>query len=269
MAAREERTIMHPILNIGIRAARAAGDHIMRYAGRVDAIPVNNKGRNDFVSQVDRDAEALIINTVLKAYPDHAILAEESGSRGGGDFQWIIDPLDGTTNYLHGFPQFAVSIAFRNKGEIEQAIIYDPPRQELFTASRGDGARLDNRRIRVAGLRGLENALLGTGVPFRGENRLDRWVEILRLLVPDTAGVRRAGAAALDLAWVACGRLDGFFELGLNTWDIAAGHLLIREAGGIITDLYDRGDGLDSGDVLAGNPHVHKAMRERLALLPR
>lgn len=260
---------MHPILNIGIRAARAAGDHIMRHAGRVDAIPVSSKGRSDFVSQVDHEAEALIVNTILRAYPDHAILAEEGGSRGGGDFQWVIDPLDGTTNFLHGLPQFAVSIAFRNKGEIEQAIIYDPPRQELFTASRGDGARLDNKRIRVGKLRGLEHALLGTGIPFRGENRLDQWLEMLRVLVPDTAGVRRAGAAALDLAWVACGRLDGFWELGLNVWDIAAGHLLVREAGGMISDLHDRGDGLDTGDVLAGNPYVHKAMRERLAAITR
>jgi myo-inositol-1(or 4)-monophosphatase len=258
---------MHPILNIGIRAARAAGDHIMRYADRVDAIPVNSKSRNDFVSQVDREAEALIINAILKAYPDHSILAEESGSRPGNEFQWIIDPLDGTTNFLHGLPQFAVSIAFRNGREVEQAVIYDPPRQELFTASRGQGARLENRRIRVAGLRSLEGALLGTGIPFRGEDRMERYLEILRLLVPETAGVRRAGAAALDLAWIACGRLDGFWELGLNIWDIAAGHLLIREAGGMISDLYDRGDCLETGDVLAGNPFVHKAMRQRLAQL--
>jgi myo-inositol-1(or 4)-monophosphatase len=258
---------MHPILNIGIRAARAAGDHIMRYANRVDAVPVSSKSRNDFVSQVDRDAETWIINTILKAYPDHSILAEESGSRAGNEFQWIIDPLDGTTNFLHGLPQFAVSIAFRNKDQIEQAIVYDPPRQELFTASRGDGARMNDKRIRVAGLRGLDNALLGTGIPFRGADRLDRYIEILRVLVPETAGIRRAGAAALDLAWVACGRLDGFWELGLNIWDIAAGHLLVREAGGIITDLHDRGDGLETGDVLAGNPYVHKAMRQRLAAL--
>jgi myo-inositol-1(or 4)-monophosphatase len=258
---------MHPILNIGIRAARAAGGHIMRYADRVDAVPVSNKGRNDFVSQVDHEAEALIINTILKAYPDHSILAEESGARAGNEFQWIIDPLDGTTNFLHGLPQFAVSIAFRNKDQIEQAIIYDPPRQQLFTASRGDGAHLDNRRIRVAELRGLDGALLGTGVPFRGGDRMERYLDILRVLVPETAGIRRAGAAALDLAWIACGRLDGFWELGLNIWDIAAGHLLIREAGGIITDLHDRGDCLETGDVLAGNPYVHKAMRQRLAAL--
>ncbi len=251
---------MHPILNIGIRAARSAGDLIVRYMDRLSGIPVTSKGRNDFVSQVDREAESTIIDVIRKAYPSHAILAEESGAHGQDDFVWIIDPLDGTTNFLHGFPQFAVSIGVQNRGLMEQAVVYDPLRQELFTASRGNGAQLNNRRIRVSRTPGLEGALLGTGFPFRSQEHLDRYLNMFRMFLQETAGVRRAGAAALDLAYVACGRLDGFWELGLKPWDIAAGMLLVREAGGMISDLDGIADCLQTGNVLAANPGVYKAM---------
>jgi myo-inositol-1(or 4)-monophosphatase len=256
---------MHPLLNIGIKAARAAGDLIVRYMDRIEGMPVSSKGRNDFVSEVDRAAEAVIIEEIRKRYPGHAVLAEESGASGGDDYQWIIDPLDGTTNFLHGFPQFAVSIALRVKGMLDQAVVYDPLRQELFTASRGAAAMLNSRRIRVSRQNSLEGALLGTGFPFREQERLDRYLEIMRMLIPLTAGIRRPGAASLDLAYVACGRLDGFWELGLKPWDIAAGHLLISEAGGRISDLDGTRDCMQTGDVLAGNPQVHAAMLELIA----
>ncbi|MGH8246237.1 MAG: inositol monophosphatase family protein, partial [Gammaproteobacteria bacterium] len=256
---------MDPALNIGIRAARRAGDLIIRYMEAVEGVPVSSKGRNDFVSDVDWQAEAAIIETIRKAYPTHGILAEEGGAQAGDECQWIIDPLDGTTNYLHGFPQFAVSIALKVKERLEQAVVYDPLRQELFTASRGKGALLNDRRIRVSRQPGLEGALLGTGFPFRGEAHLDRFISIFRALFPIAAGIRRAGAASLDLAYVGCGRLDGFWEFGLKQWDIAAGHLLICEAGGLISSLDGHGDCLETGNVLAGNPHVYKAMLKVLA----
>jgi myo-inositol-1(or 4)-monophosphatase len=259
---------MHPLLNIGIKAARAAGNLIVRYLDRIEGMPISSKGRNDFVSDVDRAAEQVIIDTIRKAYPEHAILAEESGASGGGDCQWIIDPLDGTTNFLHGFPQFAVSIALRVKGVLDQAVVYDPLRQELFTASRGAAAMLNNRRIRVSRQTTLDGALLGTGFPFREQGRLDLYLDIMRKLIPVTAGIRRPGAAALDLAYVACGRLDGFWELGLKPWDIAAGHLLITEAGGRISDLDGSGDCLASGDVLAGNPQIYNAMLDLISGRP-
>ncbi len=198
---------MHPMLNIAVRAARSAGNVISRSMVRLDSISVQVKERNDFVTEVDRDAENVIIGILRKAYPDHAILAEESGQTSGDDFQWIIDPLDGTTNFLHGFPQFAVSIALRHKGRLEQAVVYDPLSQELFTATRGDGAMLNDRRIRVSNRTGLEGALLGTGFPFKAQHHLDTYLDMFRALFPQSAGIRRAGAAALDLAYVAAGRL--------------------------------------------------------------
>ncbi len=256
---------MHPLLNIGIKAARGAGDLILRYVDRIESMPVSSKGRNDFVSDVDRAAEALIIDTIRKAYPHHAILAEESGASGDDDHQWIIDPLDGTTNFLHGFPQFAVSIGLKVKGVLSQAVVYDPLRREMFTASRGGAAMLNNKRIRVSKQPGLEGALLGTGFPFREQARLDQYLDMMRTLIPLTAGIRRPGAAALDLAYVACGRLDGFWELGLKPWDIAAGHLLITEAGGRISDLNGSGDCMVTGDVLAGTPPVYSAMLDLMS----
>jgi len=247
---------MHPMLNIAVRAARAAGDLIVRRMGRLDAIGVTAKSRNDFVTEVDREAEATIIGIIRKAYPAHGILAEESGGRTGDEYCWIIDPLDGTTNYLHGFPQFAVSIALAHRGRLDQGVIFDPLRQELFTASRGAGARLDDRRIRVAERGSLKGALLGTGFPFRKLDELELYMQTLGALIPRTAGVRRAGSAALDLAYVAAGRLDGFWEFGLEKWDIAAGVLMIREAGGMVADPSGGEHYYETGDILTGNPRV-------------
>ncbi len=248
---------MHPMLTMGIRAARAAGDFLIRSLERVDSYPVSVKGRNDFVTDIDRQAEQIIITTLKNAYPEHAVLAEESGAQGEGDYVWIIDPLDGTTNYLHQFPQFAVSIALQHKAVTEQGIVYDPLRQELFTASRGGGAYLNNRRIRVSNISALELALLGTGFPYRGIQQLDGYLDTFKRIMQSCAGVRRPGAAALDLAYVACGRLDGFWEFGLRKWDIAAGEVLIREAGGLTSEIYTGASNTDSGDILAGNPKIH------------
>ena len=203
---------MHPMLNIAIRAARAAGDLIVREMDRVGDISVDIKGKNDFVTEVDTQAEFTIINTIKKSYPDHAFLCEESGKSGDSDFTWIIDPLDGTTNFLHGFPHFAVSIALEHKGRLDQAVIYDPLKQELFTASQGKGAQLNNKKIRVSTQKTLDGALLGTGFPFGDNPKVDEFITSFKALYPNIAGIRRAGVASLDLAYVACGRLDGFWE---------------------------------------------------------
>ena len=247
---------MHPMLNIAVAAARAAGSIIVRYLDRVDTLNVSSKHLNEFVTEVDREAEAIIIADIRKAYPQHAILAEESGAAGESEYRWIIDPLDGTTNYLHGFPQFCVSIALEHRGRLDQGVVFDPLRQELFTASRGAGARLDDRRIRVSRQTSLEGSLLGTGFPFRGAYDLDTYLETIRALVPRSAGIRRAGAAALDLAYVAAGRLDGFWEFGLEPWDMAAGVLLIREAGGLTTDADGDEHYMESGNIVTGSPRV-------------
>jgi len=247
---------MHPTLNIAVRAARSAGNVIIRNLDRLDSLAVHTKDRNDFVTEVDQKAEQEIIYTLRKAFPDHGILAEESGLREGDDYQWIIDPLDGTTNFLHGFPQFAVSIALRHKGRLEQGVVYDPLRQELFTATRGAGAMLNDRRIRVTKRKSLEGALLGTGFPFKAQQHLETYLDMFRALFPNTAGIRRPGSAALDLAYVASGRLDGFWEIGLNIWDMAAGVLLIQEAGGLSSDFLGGHSHLESGNLVAGNPKV-------------
>ena len=256
---------MHPMLNIAVRAARAAGNVIIRQIDQAQDLPATEKSRNDFVTEVDRQAENVIIDTLLKAYPKHAILAEESGARGNSEYVWIIDPLDGTTNFMHAFPHFAVSIALQHKGVLQQAVIYDPMRQELFTTSRGDGAYLNDRRIRVSKRKNLDGALIGTGFPFGESDHLDRFLETCRAILPVTAGIRRAGAATLDLAYVACGRLDGFWEFGLKPWDIAAGALLIEEAGGLITDIKGGNSFIESGSVLSGSPGVHELMLPLLA----
>ena len=247
---------MHPMLNIAVRAARGAGNIIVRHYDRLDRLTVQTKEHNDFVSEVDRQAEQEIIQTLRKAYPDHGILAEESGFQEGDAYQWIIDPLDGTTNFLHGFPHFAVSIALRHKGRLEQAVIYDPLRQELFTASRGSGALLNDHRIRVTARRHLDGALLGTGFPFKSQQHLDAYLGMFRALFPQTAGIRRPGSAALDLAYVAAGRLDGFWEIGLKIWDMAAGVLLIQEAGGLSGDLVGGHDHLQNGNIVAATPKL-------------
>ncbi len=255
---------MQPMVNIAIRAARNAGNIIIRSLNQIDSLNVTEKSRNDYVSEVDQRAEQEIIRTISRAYPGHAILAEESGKTNGNEFQWIIDPLDGTTNYLRGFPQFAVSIAMKYRDRLEHAVIYDPLRDEIFSASRGEGARLNDRRIRVTPRKKMHGALLGTGIPFRPDQDLDYYLKTLKVLIQDTAGVRRAGSAALDLAYVAAGRLDGFWEYGLHPWDMAAGCLLIREAGGIVTDTDGNDDYLESGNVLTANVHLHQQMLARL-----
>lgn len=256
---------MQALLNIAVRAARRAADVIVRSLNRLDSLEVTSKGRNDFVTEIDRTAEAEIIQIIRRAYPDHAFLGEESGASGDSPFQWIIDPLDGTTNFLHGFPQFAVSIACSIRGRVEHGVIYDPMRQEIFTASRGEGAQLENRRIRVTQQRGLEGALIGTGFPYRANTEhIDAYMAMLRDVMLTTAGVRRPGSAALDLAYVAAGRTDGFFEIGLGPWDTAAGSLLIEEAGGIVSTLAGN-EYRQGGNIVAGAPRVHAALLALLA----
>ncbi len=258
---------MHPLLNIAIGAARRAGDVIIRSLDRVGALVVSEKGRNDFVSEVDRAAEQVVIAAIHKAYPTHGILAEESGAQPGDDYTWVIDPLDGTTNFLHGFPQFAVSVACRHRGRAEVAVVLDPTRGELFTAERGAGTILDGRRLRVSQRLGLEGALIGTGFPYRENKKwLKPYLAMLERVMDATAGVRRPGAAALDLAYVAAGRLDGFWEVGLSPWDTAAGNLLITEAGGRVGD-FTGGEYRDGGNLLVGTPRVFTALAETFAPL--
>lgn len=254
-----------PLLNIAVAAARRAGDIIVRHLDRLDSLNVQAKQRNDFVSEVDRLAEQDIIETIRRSHPGHAFLAEESGRLDGNpEYVWVIDPLDGTTNFLHGFPTFSVSIALKLRGRLEHGVIYDPMRQELFTASRGGGAQLDGRRIRVAHRRGLDGALVGTGFPFRNLDNLGPYFGMLETVIRQTAGARRAGSAALDLAYVAAGRLDGFFELGLKEWDVAAGSLLVQEAGGLVGAPDGSPEITSSGDILAANPRLFKALARAL-----
>jgi myo-inositol-1(or 4)-monophosphatase len=260
---------VHALLNIAVRAARNAGEIIVRSMNRLESLEITSKGRNDFVTEVDRAAEHEIIAHIRKHYPAHAFLGEETGStpgkNGETDTVWVIDPLDGTTNFLHGFPQFSVSIACRHRGRLEHAVVYDPLRQEIFTASRGDGARLENHRMRVSKQRTLDGALIGTGFPYRSNvHYLDAYLAMLKTVMEQTAGVRRPGSAALDLAYVAAGRTDAFFEIGLAPWDTAAGMLLIQEAGGRVGTLTG-GDYKDGGNIVAGSPKVYAALVEALA----
>ena len=258
---------MHPLLNTAVKAARRAGSLINRAALDRGALKVHAKGANDFVTQVDRAAEAAIIDLIHAAYPEHAILGEESGAleRGKAEYRWIIDPLDGTTNFIHGFPQYCVSIAVQHRGATAHGVVYDPGRNELFTASRGAGAHLDNRRMRVSKARALEGALIATGFPYRANTRyLDAYLEMLRAVTLHAAGVRRPGAAALDLAYVAAGRVDAVWEIGLSAWDTAAGTLLIQEAGGRIGTL-SGAEYRQAGHVVAGTPKVYAALIELLA----
>ena len=274
---------LHPMLNTAIKAARRAGSIINRASLDLERVKVSRKQHNDFVTEVDQAAEQAIIDVLLTAYPDHKILAEESGrsasAKGAGkgaakagasddspalqrladneaEHLWIIDPLDGTTNFIHGFPQYCVSIGLAQKGVMTQAVIYDPNRNDLFVATKGRGAFLNDRRIRVSKRHRMNEALLGTGFPFKNLETLDRYLAMFRLLTAQSAGIRRPGAAALDLAYVAAGRLDGFFEVGLMPWDIAAGSLLVTEAGGLVGDFQGDADFLHTGDVLAGAPKI-------------
>ena len=257
---------MQGLLNTAVDAARQAGNVLTRILNRGEHLDVRTKGTNEFVSQADHAAEEAIIDTILRRYPDHAILAEESGSQGESEFQWIIDPLDGTTNYVHGFPVFAVSIAVTQRGRAEVAVVHDPVSQELFTAVRGRGAQLDGKRIRVSGRQDLHESLIGTGFPYHANRRwLNPYMGMLRTVMKSSAGVRRPGAAALDLANLAAGRLDGFWEFGLKPWDIAAGTLLIREAGGLVEELLGGDDYLASGHILAGTPEIHRQLKKMFA----
>jgi len=256
---------MQPMLNIAVKAARRAGNLIQRSADKIDHLTITKKSHADYVSEVDHAAEQTIIQTLLDAYPDHAILAEESGSQGESEFLWIIDPLDGTTNYLHGLPQFAVSIALQHKGIITQAVVYDPTKNELFTATRGRGAFLNDKRLRVTKRLHLADSLIGTGFPYTKFEHLDAYIAIFKDLMQQTAGLRRPGSAALDLAWMAAGRYDGFFETGLKPWDIAAGTLLITEAGGMVSDLHGSDTFLKTGHLCAGNPNIHPLLLQVMA----
>lgn len=252
------------MLNIAIRAARNAGDLIQRSSENVGQLTINRKGQNDFVTEVDRMAEQEIIQVIKHAYPDHAILAEESGEHKGNDYTWVIDPLDGTTNFLHGYPQYAVSIALKHKGKTEVGVIYDPLRDDLFTAEKGGGATLNNRRIRVSKQTDLSTALIGTGFPFKYPQHLDAYMGMFKTLTPKTAGIRRAGSAALDLAYLAAGKLDGFWEIGLKEWDFAAGVLIVQEAGGVITDFSFNDNFVKSGNIIIGNPKMHQALYQAI-----
>jgi len=254
------------MLNIAVKAARRAGSIINRAALEGGALEVKAKNKNDFVTQVDKAAEQAIIGVIHTAYPDHSILAEESGDTPGAraEYRWVIDPLDGTTNYIHGFPQYCVSIALEHRGVPTHGVVYDPGKNELFTASRGRGAFLDDRRMRVSKCIRLQDALVGTGFPYKEVSRLDLYMRQLRTMMTSSAGVRRAGAAALDLAYVAAGRLDAFWEMGLSRWDMAAGALLIQEAGGMVADLQGGADFLDRGEIAAATP---KVLPELLAAL--
>ena len=254
---------MHPMLNIAVKAARRAGSIINRAALDRTQLEIRAKRANDFVTQVDRAAESAIIDIIHQAFPDHAILGEESGavegkSGAGGraEYRWIIDPLDGTTNFIHGFPQYCVSIALQHRGATVHGVVYDPSKNELFTASKGSGAFLDDRRIRVTKCVNLKDALVGTGFPFKELSRLDLYMRQLKTVMASSSGVRRAGAAALDLAYVAAGRMDAFWEMGLAPWDMAAGALMIQEAGGLVGDLSGDTGYLESGDIAAATPKV-------------
>jgi myo-inositol-1(or 4)-monophosphatase len=259
---------LHPMLNIAIKAARAAGSIINRAALDLEVVQVGKKGPNDFVSEVDRAAEAAIIDILLDAYPDHGILAEESGSERGAqdsEYVWIIDPLDGTTNFLHGFPVYAVSIALAHRGQVQQAVVYDPTRNDMFYASRGRGAFLNDRRLRVSKRIRLADCLIGTGFPFRKGDNFKRYVKMFEEVMQSCAGLRRPGAAALDLCYVAAGYYDGFFETGLSPWDVAAGSLMITEAGGLIGNFTGEADFLHQREVVAGAPRIYGQLVTMLA----
>lgn len=261
---------MQPMVTMALRAARKAGEIIAQGYEQLDVIKVQKKEANDYVTEIDKAAERAIIATLKKAYPDHGFLGEETGHQPGTgegeDYLWIIDPLDGTTNFIHGMPQFAVSIACQYRGRIEHAVVFDPMRLEEFTASRGQGAALNGRRIRVTNRTSLQGALLGTGFPFReGQlTHMDNYMGMFRSLVGETAGIRRPGAASLDLAYVAAGRYDGFWEFGLNEWDMAAGCLLIQEAGGLVADFRGGHKHMEKGQVVCGAPKVFKEILTKI-----
>jgi len=256
---------MHPMLTTAVKAARRAGQVINRASLDISQLKVSTKQQSDYVTEVDKLAESAIIEMLHETYPGHAILAEESGSSGQSEFLWIIDPLDGTTNFIHGLPQYAVSIALAHKGVLTHAVVFDTNRNELFTASKGSGAYLNDKRLRVSKRGKLDEALIGTGFPYRSFDHIDAYLAIFRELTQKTAGLRRPGAATLDLAWVAAGRLDGFWEFGLSPWDMAAGALLISEAGGLVGDLTGEPNYMASGNIVGGTPKVFSQLLQLMA----
>lgn len=258
---------MQPLTNIAVNAARRAGDVILSYYRRGDTGHVSRKSENDFVTEADERAEATIIDTIRRVYPQHAFMAEESGEQGESDTVWIIDPIDGTSNFIHGIPHFCVSIACQINGVIEHGVIYDPVKDELFTADRGAGATLDGRRIRVSRTIHLRQALLTTGFAYRRQSDIATHLPLFNRLLSASAGVQIAGSAALDLAYVAAGRKDGAWEFGLSPWDMAAGMLMVRAAGGIAGDPHD-GDALASGNIVAANPKIYPQLAERISRTP-
>ena len=248
------------MLNVAVKAARAAGAIINRAALDVEAVRISQKQVNDFVTEIDHASEKVIIDTLLTAYPDHGILAEESGSQHGNpnaDHIWIIDPLDGTTNFIHGFPVYSVSIALQVRGKIEQAVIYDPTRNDLFTATKGRGAFMNDRRLRVSKRIRLQECIISTGFPFRKGDNFNQYLRMMGEVMQRTEGLRRPGAAALDLAYVAAGFTDAFFETGLQPWDVAAGALLVTEAGGLVGNFTGEADFLEQKECLAGTPKIY------------
>lgn len=257
---------MHPIINIAAKAALRAGQIIRQGYQDLDRVIVEEKGKNDFVTNIDRASERAIVDVITHSYPDHDILTEESGELKSTEheFQWIIDPLDGTTNFCRGFPHFAISIGVLQKGELQHGLIYDPIRDEMFSATNGGGARLNRGRIRMPNRARLDGALIGTGFPYSEVGHLEKYLELFGSICPKVAGIRRAGSAALDLAYVAAGRLDGFWEMALKPWDIAAGAVIIKEAGGFLTDFNNEKAFLDSGNVIAGTPGVHAALLKEI-----
>ncbi|CRZ19318.1 inositol monophosphatase family protein [Kingella kingae] len=258
---------LSPALNVAFKAARKAGDFMLRASSNLSSIKIDSKASNDFVSDVDRQSESILINAIQEAYPHHRILSEETGVSGSerAEFEWIIDPLDGTTNYLHGHPQYAISMALLEKGVLKEALVYAPERNDLYTASRGQGALLNDRRIRVSNRIELNQFVIGTGFPVVDQSMLDEYLAILKAFIQKTAGARREGAAALDLCSLAAGRFDGFFEYNLKPWDIAAGALIVQEAGGIVTDFDGEQTWLETGNIVAANPKVLAQMLKIIA----
>ncbi len=251
---------MSPILNIAIKAARKAGDYIIRAGNRLDKVTVSEKSKNDFVSEVDHLAEQIIIDVIRDHYPSHSILAEESGKQAGDEHLWVIDPLDGTKNFLHGIPHYAISIGIKINNRIEFAVIYDPTKQELFTAERGRGAQLNNTRLRVIPGNNLSGTLMATGFPFKKKQHVAKYMDMYAHLFAEVADMRITGSAALDLAYVACGRFNGYWQLGLQPWDMAAGILLIREAGGLLSDFDGTENYFHTGNIITADPKTLKAM---------
>ncbi|QHG92584.1 inositol monophosphatase [Coxiella endosymbiont of Amblyomma sculptum] len=257
---------MYPMLNTAIQAARNAARIIVRFVDRIDVLDIKEKNQNDFVTQVDQLSEQEIIQTIRRAYPDHTILAEESGlHKSRDDFIWIVDPLDGTTNFIHGFPQIAISIALKYREKLVIAVVYDPLYQELFTAVRGSGAQLNNRKIRVSTCAKINEALIGASFPFKEQALLQTYIKSFKAILPKAVGIRRSGSAALDLAYVASGRLDGCWEIGLKPWDMAAGVLLVVESGGFIGDLRGKENYMEGGNVVAGNNKIYKSLLKLIA----